>query len=131
MRKLIVFALALVCFSACQKSIEDRAEQEAREYTEKLCPTPVQNFTRTDSLTFARSTRTFSYYSTVVGAADSPEMIRNVSGQLHSELLKSIQQSTQLKTYKEEGFSFRYIIRSEKNPTQVLYEVTFTPKDYQ
>ena len=58
-------------------------------------------------------------------------MIRNVSGQLHRELLKSIQQSTQLKTYKEEGFSFRYIIRSEKNPTQVLDEVTFTPKDYQ
>ncbi len=59
MKKLyILIALSLLA-SSCQKSIEDRAEQEAREYTEKLCPTPIQNYTRTDSLTFDRESKTF------------------------------------------------------------------------
>ena len=73
MKKLyILIALSLLA-SSCQKSIEDRAEQEAREYTEKLCPTPIQNYTRTDSLTFDRESKTFNYYTSLFDLMDDED----------------------------------------------------------
>ena len=45
-------ALCSVLLSGCHENMEKRAQREAREYTEKYCPTPVQNFTRTDSVVF-------------------------------------------------------------------------------
>ncbi len=131
MKKLyILIALSLLA-SSCQKSIEDRAEQEAREYTEKLCPTPIQNYTRTDSLTFDRESKTFNYYTSLFDLMDDEEIIKANKQQLHDDLLKAIVSSTQLKAYKDCGFSFRYIIRSGKNPRKIHYDVKYTEKDYQ
>ena len=45
--------------------------------------------------------------------------------------MKEVKGSTTLKLYKDAGMSFQYIIRSEKNPSQVLLQTTIEPKDYQ
>ena len=52
--------------SSCQKSLEERAKEEARNFTERLCPTPVVNFSRTDSMTFDSSTKTFVNHCTLI-----------------------------------------------------------------
>jgi len=41
MKRLFYFALMLALCSSCHRSLEDRAAQECKEYTEKKCPTPV------------------------------------------------------------------------------------------
>ena len=50
MKHLFYAALLLLSLSACRNSLEERAAQECKEYTEKKCPTPVVNDTRMDSM---------------------------------------------------------------------------------
>ena len=69
---LVVMALLMV---SCHDSLDDRAEKEARNYTERYCPTPVQQNQRTDSLTFDRHTHTYNYYYTLTGPADNADVI--------------------------------------------------------
>ena len=43
MKHLLYAGVLLLSLSACRNSLEDRAAQECKEYTEKKCPTPVVN----------------------------------------------------------------------------------------
>ena len=53
--KRTVFLLAIVALLvACQESLEDRCAREAKEYTEKKCPTLVIKDVTLDSLRFER-----------------------------------------------------------------------------
>ena len=67
--------MAAATLTACQKSLEERAEQEAREYTRKYCPTPIDNFSRTDSMVFDKANRTYIYYCTLTDQMDNKEII--------------------------------------------------------
>ena len=125
MKKTIFYAIAALMLMGCQKSLEERAEQEARDYTRKFCPTPVQNHTRTDSLVFDRQSLTFIYYCTLTDFMDDAKLIEENRQTLTDGLRQSIRESTGLKVYKDAGYSFRYVLRSEKNPDTILYESTF------
>ena len=125
MKKTIFCAIAALMLMGCQKSLEDRAEQEARDYTRKFCPTPVHNHTRTDSLVFDRQSLTFIYYCTLTDFMDDAKLIEENRQMLTDGLQQSIRESTGLKVYKDAGYSFRYVLHSEKNPDTILYESTF------
>lgn len=130
MKKIILFALFAFVQTACHESLEDRAAREAKEYTEKYCPTPVNNFTRTDSVVFDKATRTYHYYCTLMGRVDDAEIINKNKSKINEGLRQSIVESTSIKAYKEAGFHFTYTCRSQKNPQLVLFESTYTKKDY-
>lgn len=66
MKRLFYFVLMLALCSSCHRSLEDRAAQECKEYTEKKCPTPVVDNVRLDSMVFESTTRTIHYYNTLV-----------------------------------------------------------------
>lgn len=121
----------LLLLTACHESLEDRAAREAREYTQKNCPTPVVQDTRTDSLTVDKATRTIGYWYTLCGKADNPEGVKSQQQKLRGVLLSGLKASTQLKLYKDAGFNIRYVYHSEKNPKLVLLDFTFSQKDYQ
>lgn len=122
---------ALMALAACNhESIDDRAEREAREFTEKNCPTPEIDHTRTDSLAFDRSSRTLTYYMSLFDIADNKEAIDHDKARLHQALLSGIINATNLKAYKDAGLTFRYVYHSGSNPGTVLYETTFTKKEY-
>ena len=131
MKKTIFYAIAALMLMGCQKSLEERAEQEARDYTRKFCPTPVYNHTRTDSLVFDRSSRTFVYHCSLTDLMEDSTIINQKSQQLRGGLLQSIRESTNLRIYKDAGFSFRYLVRSAKNPQLVLFDATFKKEEYQ
>ena len=131
MKKIILFLIMAATLTACQKSLEERAEQEAKEYTRKYCPTPIDNYSRTDSMVFDKANRTYIYYCTLTGQMDNKEIISSKKDVLSNGLLEAIKGSTYLKAYKDAGFGFRYIIRSEKNPKEVLFDGTYTKRDYQ
>ena len=79
MKKIILIATAILALTACQKSMEDRAADEARAYTQKYCPTPVYNNTRTDSLVFDRSSRTFVYHCSLTDQMDDSTIIKKTA----------------------------------------------------
>ena len=131
MKKYLLFlALAFVVVS-CQKSIEERAAEEAEEYTTKLCPTPVVNYAQTDSLVFDKNTRTFITYNTLVDKLDNQMVISTNKTEIEKVFLDNVRNSTELKAYKDADFNFRFVGRSGSNPKTILYDYTFEPEDYQ
>lgn len=131
MRKNFLFVLLAVALTSCHKSIEDRAEKEAREYTEKYCPTPVNNFTRTDSVVFYKATKTYHYYCSFTDKMDDEAIIEQNRKKIDDDLLTAIKESTALKQYKEAGFTFAYTCHSARQPQKVLFKGIYTPKQYQ
>ena len=122
MKHLLYAGVLLLSLSACHKSLEDRAAQECKEYTEKKCPTPVVNDTRMDSMVFEPSSRTIHYYYSLVGNAKKSE--------LRKALRDALKADTGTKGYKDAGFNFRYTYRSGKSPSKVLLDEQYTEKDY-
>ena len=129
-KKISFLVFIAILMSSCHESLEDRAAREAKEYTEKNCPTPVVNYTRTDSVVFDKNTKTYHYYCSVSDKMDDARII-NLNQQKIADLLGNrIKEETGTRKYKEAGFKFAYTLRSTKNPKQILFEKIYTPKDY-
>lgn len=131
MKRLFYFALVLALCSSCHRSLEDRAAQECKEYTEKKCPTPVVDNVRLDSMVFESTTRTIHYYNTLVGTADNRLVIDKQQDKLRQALKEGLRSDAGTKAYKDAGFNFQYTYHSEKKPSEVLFDATYTTKDYQ
>ena len=126
----ILLPLLSVCLCACHhETLDDRAEKYTKDYTERFCPTPVQDMQRTDSLTYDCSTHTFNYYFTLVDKADNAVIIKEKQKEITDALLKQLKENTSAKVYKDAGFSFHYIFRSGSKGN-ILLENTFTQKQY-
>lgn len=130
MIRFLLPAVVVAAFASCHHAtLEDSAEKMAQEYTERYCPTPTNNMQRTDSVTFNRTGHTFNYYYTLIGDADNNEAVNKVSKQIESTLLTELRENTSLKVFKDAGYSFRYVFRSQSNKN-ILWEHTFTAKAY-
>ena len=116
-----ILALAV----SCSESLEDKAAREAKEYTEKNCPTPFVNNGRTDSAVFDKTTRTYTYYMTLCGKADNAQIIKENKKELHEAQKQSLDNNPGLKVYQDAHFAFRFIYHSAKNPKEVLLDDTF------
>ena len=128
MKKLFVLALAALTFIACQESLDEKAAQEAKLYTQKNCPAPIGENLTIDSLTFEAATHTLHYFYTLSGAADSVGLLNK--GDARQALLTELKNTTTMMAYKEAGFSFAYTYRSKKDPKTILFDTTFSEKDY-
>lgn len=122
MKKICFFALFTMFLVSCHESLEDRAVREARDYTERCCPTPVINYSRTDSVTFDKATRNYTYYCSFVDAFDNAAIINQNRQAIHDGLVEAISTNTSMKTYIDAGFTFTYIVRSASHPETILYK---------
>ena len=127
MKKLLIIASVFMLFS-CHENLEDRAARETKEFTEKNCPRAVAQDIVLDSMTFEKSTHTISYMYTLNGALDDTARID--SAHFREMLLLEVKNSTNLKLYKDAGYSFRYTYHSEKDSGTKLFEATFRENDY-
>jgi hypothetical protein len=114
--------------AACQETLEERADRESREYTEKHCPTPIAYQVTMDSMTFDKVSHTFGYHYSLSGTLDDSTYLQQNNPR--EMLLQQVKNSTNLKMYKDAGYSFRYVYHSEKNKA-TLFDVTFKQNDYQ
>ena len=130
MQHLLYAGILLLSLSACRNSLEERAAQECKEYTEKKCPTPIVNDTRMDSMVFEPSSRTIHYYYSLVGNADNEQVVISKKTELRKALNDALKADAGTKGYKDAGFNFRYTYRSDKTPSKVLLDETYTEKDY-
>ena len=129
MKKIVFIMVAALLATACQESLEDRCEREAREYTEKHCPTPVGQNIVLDSMTFNKKSHTIQYAYTLSGQIDDSATINKSNPR--ELLLQEVRNSTNLKLYKEAGYSFTYTYYSAKNKGTHLFKATFRKSDYQ
>ena len=125
MKKLIYTAVLVSLLASCTESLEDKAAREAKEYTEKNCPTPYVNDSRTDSATFDKSTKTYVYYISLRNKADNKQVIEANKNKLHKIQKEALDNNPGLKKYKEEHFTFRFVYHSAKNPKEILLDDVF------
>ena len=128
MKKVLVFACLALLFAACQESLEDRCARESKEYTAKNCPAKMGDNIILDSLTFEKGSHTLHYYYRLTGIADKEGVLDSLEAM--RTLKDGLRNTTAMKTYKDNGYNFTYTYHSEKNPKKVLFEATFTEKDY-
>ena len=123
MKKLSLFFIGVLSFTACQKSIDDQAERDTREYTAKYCPLEDE-YTILDSMSFDRSTRTIGYHYRIkdVGPINCESFRQG--------LLDELRNATKVRGYKDAGFSFRYQCLSVLDTDSVVLDVVFQPSDY-
>ena len=131
MKRLFYVVLIVTFCSSCHRSLEDRATQECKEFTEKKCPTPVVDNVRMDSMVFEPATRTIHYYNTLVSTADNRLVIDKQKSKLRQVLKEALRSDAGTKAYKDAGFNFHYTYHSEKKPSEVLFDVNYNTKDYQ
>ena len=128
MKKYWIIAILGLVLASCQESLEDRCERDAKEFTRKQCPAPMDETTIIDSLTFDRATHTLHYYYRLTGIADEENALNKEEA--INTLKQALKNSTSVKTYKDNKYKFAYTYRSEKNPKKIVLEVLFTDKDY-
>lgn len=129
MKKLFLLISVLFTLVSCSQSFEEKAAQEAKDFTRKKCPTPYINMVRTDSCSFDQSSKTYCYYCSINGQIDRADIIAKNKIRLKDALIAQIKDSPALKAYKEAGFKFRYIYRSAST-RQTLLDVVVSEHDY-
>ena len=131
MKKILFLAACSILFAtSCSETLEEKAQRDAKEYTEKFCPPPYQNDERTDSLSFNPATMTFTYYRMLRGKADNIQVINANKQKLINVIRESVTNDPSTKAYKQKGIKFRFEYRSASNPKIVLFDHTYTQKDY-
>jgi len=131
MKKLFFFALASLLLIACHESVDQKAAKEAKNYTAKVCPTPVRNNMRTDSLVFEQDTRTLHYYYTIISPADTKVDYAAKEGEFRNMLLSGLRNSAGMQSYREGGLNFAYTYFSESHPDSVVFEARFDNAELQ
>ena len=129
MKKVILFVLAVLTLGACQESLEDKCARECVEFTKRKCPSAVAQDIVVDSMTFDRASHTIQYYYKLTGDSDREDAY--LKDQARDLLKNALKNTTQVMSYKEAGYNFRYIYYSEKNPETVYLDILLTEKDYQ
>lgn len=131
MNRLFFTILLIPALSSCHENLEDRSAREAKEYTEKYCPTPVVNGSRTDSVTFQKETKTYTYYCSFVGKLDNAQIVARNRGKIHRLMVKEIKDNTSIRKLKNAKYNFAYVVHSDKDPQKILYQQTIRVSDYQ
>ena len=108
--------------------MEDRCEREAKEFTKRNCPTMIEAEIMIDSMTFERSTHTIHYYYKLTGNSDRADAYK--ADEVKTLLKNALKNTTSVQIYKDEGYSFEYTYRSEKDPKVIYFDVLLTKKDY-
>ena len=128
MKKIISAAiLAAITLVSCQQSLEDKCAKEAEDFTRKKCPSRIDEFIMIDSMTFDKTTHTLSYWYHVTGQADRSEVFNDPN--MKKALVDKMKNSTTMQVYKDAGYNFRFVYRSEDSKT-IYLDTTVGEKDY-
>lgn len=127
----ICFGL-LLAFCACKRETKDeKFKRDFEQFTQKECPKLMDESTRMDSVCYDILSRTMTEYYTMMNTLDNDSLYKDeqLISTFTETMQKGLKSSLQLKPYKDEGITFRYIYRS-LSTGKLLLELTFTEKDY-
>lgn len=126
-------AFSMVCglllVSCHQHSFDDQVEADAAEFTAKQCPRKMSEGVVMDSMAYSRGERCLSYYYTLSGKVDTPQLVRENIATFRTQLVKQIVNSVELKKAKDEGINFRYVYFSASSHKPIV-EVKIGKADY-
>ena len=116
--------------SSCAESFEKKAELDAILFTSKQCPKMVDNSgVILDSVVFNSDSFTRTEFYTLTGPSDDGLEQADYVDEFYQELIETIKQSVDFKTYKEKQVIFRFVYTSSSNPENQI-DISITPGDY-
>ncbi|MDY3848838.1 MAG: hypothetical protein SOZ58_11060 [Prevotella sp.] len=122
MKKYVLMSLvASFILVSCQESMEDKCAREVSEFTRKKCPSRIDDNIIIDSMTFDRERHVIGYWYTATGLADNPKVFAKTD--MKKTLINQVHNSTSLKSYRDAGYSFRYVYRSASKK-DILFDTT-------
>jgi hypothetical protein len=129
MKKILLFSALLTVLTACQESLEQRAERTLKDYSEKNCPLALDENIVMDSCAFEKDTHTLHYYYTISGILDNDSILNREA--MRQMLVDGLKNETSTRVFKEAGYNFEYTYFSESHPGTMLFEATIAKEDYQ
>ena len=128
---LAISCIALLICGACKRETRDeKFKRDFEEFTLKECPKFVDPCTRLDSACYDIGSRTLTYFYTVQDILDDDSIYtEDLVSTFHDNIQKELKGSIQMKGYKDEGITFRYLYHSITTGKMML-EMTFTKEDY-
>lgn len=135
--KKVVYGWALLtlmsatCLQSCKKETKDeRIKRETAEFTEKNCPSKVDEYTTMDSAVYDMQTHKLTYHYTMKGELDNDSIYtEEVLSTFREKVLNEIKTSIQMKNYKDAGLSFAYQYISDKSG-KILVSLEITKEEY-
>lgn len=122
---ILVFFLYISVVSCQQKSWEERCLEDAKVYNFTHCPKNIGNGIILDSLVYSVPLNQNTYYYRVTGELDNDSVFA-ANHKTDIEILQqAINNSIDLKTYKDHHMRFQYVYRSA-DLSKVYLNVTFS-----
>ena len=128
MKRLLFLAVAAMILTACQESLEQRAQRTLKEYNDKNCPIQLRENIIMDSCSFDVASHTLHYYYTLMGELDNDSTLNTES--MRQLLEEGLRNETHTRIFKDAGYNFSYTYHSFSTPQKVLFETTLTKEDY-
>ena len=123
----IITTMLAMALASSQESLEHKCANEADEFTRKKCPARIDENIIIDSMTFDKSSHTLAYWYHLEGAADTSAVFKKIN--MKKVLTDELKNTTNMKLYKDAGYSFRYVYCSGKTKA-VYFDTTIREKDY-
>ncbi len=122
--------LLLLTLTACHKQSFDEKVLENITSINRRLPIRLDTLSVMDSLVFLPATQTLQTHNTLEGILDNDSLLtEEVRQTLSDNLLTSLKNNIQFRTYKEKGFRFQYLYHS-RSSGKLLMQFTFSPADY-
>ena len=128
MRYFPIVILALCLLSACRESADERCIREA-EAVNRQCPKIIDPCTQLDSIRFTTRDRTFTYFYSLKGEADSTLQPTIADGDYKQQVLRNIVNTADMRYYMEQNVSFEYRYVSQESGLS-LGVIRITPDEY-
>lgn len=129
MKKIITaVCLTVLVLTSCQQA-KQKVFEIASQEVNKQCPMTIDKMTRMDSTSYTGGDNTFTYYYTLTGAADDPNIAETTQKHLEENLPGIIKNTDDLKMYRDMDVTMAYVYLSDKTQ-QELFRVKVTPDMY-
>ncbi len=123
--------MSLIGLTACQESIGERFEREAKEYTERHCPQRInpEGTVILDSMVFHNDgSNEIIYYNSIHADAEAIRQVVQNAGLIRDNLKSKIINSVDLKNVKAAGLTISYRYRTADGDS--IIDFSFTQADY-
>ncbi len=128
MKKIVLLLVPFLLLTACQESLEKRAERVMQEYSDKNCPMQISEYVIMDSCAFETDSHSLHYYYTLMGQMDNDSTLSATA--MRQALVDALKNETTTRVYKEAGYSFKYTYYSQSKSGKLIFETTITQEDY-
>lgn len=127
MKRVFTVVFIAISLSACHKqTFDDQVLADVEHFNQKEAPKQLDPYTTFDSMAYDASNLTLTYFYTLNADVDASLF---PTEEARDHLLDNLQNSIQMKTYKEHGLNFRYLFIWHETGLPLL-DCTFTPDDY-